>query len=588
MNKLLVIFLFIIVSTVHWNSYASSTSLIKSYNSLIIKLEKQYNQQEQLFLLEKIKTKIENTLKSQKLSTKSIIVLKELKNINDRKIQDIKVLINDNKIIDKYQIEIEKQEIQKFKDYKKKAIPDYVSKIISDHIKYLNVIYNENNVFFEFLENNKIKRIIFNNYYNITESNYNSFKSKDWYIFNYNWSFVLVEQYEIEEKIAYSESYKYFKWVINNSNYYLKDWVYYYFKFDKYILIDDKYWFYKKNLKSLWLDIDNLVLFKTWTNYTFINSYTEEKLIDAEIIKQIKDKSKFLSYVYNDKKDISYDTDKYFLELKNLSTSLTNWLTNDEKIKKIYNYILDNVSYTTPIDLSKKEIFSWIHTYKNKEWVCEWYVKLMAYMLMFSWIENVETIIWFVINAPDFPNILHAWIKIGDYYYDPTFDDPIWNEKTKKYNEYIYYKLPSDLFYTNRYDFTNLPEELKTKSKNELSNIVNKNLYNLVQKYKSNWYNILKYTDLLYNSWLEYDDKISIDTLKKIITTYEINWDEMSYILNWKKIYIKKLRYYTIDEENIDKVLSTINYDFSNKYIIKWNFWNWLYEYRLAYELETQ
>jgi len=30
-----------------------------------------------------------------------------------------------------------------------------------------------------------------------------------------------------------------------------------------------------------------------------------------------------------------------------------------------------------------------------------------------------------VIDAADFPNIGHAWLRIDDKYYDPTFDDPV-------------------------------------------------------------------------------------------------------------------------------------------------------------------
>lgn len=570
-------------------TYATDISIIKSYNNFIIKLESKYEMENQLIILEKIKKKIEETLKSKKISNKSIILLKELNTINNRKILDIKKQINNNNLDDSYQKEIEKNETSKFKAYKIPNIPDYVLNIIDSKNRiYLNVIYDENSTNFEYFYNWKINRLIFNTYYKINSLNSNSLKTKNWYIFYFNWDYILVDNYEIEEKIPYSESYKYFKGVIkNDTNYFLKNWTYYYYKFDKYSYINEKYWFYKKNLEWLWFEINNIVLYNNWNNYTFVNNFTEEKLINYDLIQYINNKNKFLTYLYDDKKNISYDTDKYFIELKKTSEKLTQWLTKDEKIKVIYNYILDNINYTNPIDLSKKEIFSWIHTYKNKDWVCEWYVKLMAYMLMFSWIEDIEVIRWFVINAPDFPKVWHAWLKIWNYYYDPTFDDPIWNVTTKTFNEYVYYKLPWDLFYTNRYDILNLPEELKTKNKAELSLMVNKNLYNLVTKYKNNWYNILKYSIMLNENWLNYNDTINIDILEKILKRYDVNWKDMSFIENWKKIYIKKFKYFKIDDTNIEEVLRSINYDFSNKYILKWDFWNGNEEYRLAYELET-
>ena len=591
MKKYLLIITIIIWLFYFTKLYATdtNTNLIKTYNNFSAKLEQQYSYKDQINILEKIKQKIEQILKTKKISKKSIIILKELNKINNIKIDSIKKEINDNNFIDTNQIEIEKQEINKFKVLTEQILPNYILSIL-DNKTFLNVISDKNNNFFEFYDNNKIKRLIFQNYIIVNENTYSKLKNFTWYIFLKNWQYWFINEYEIEEKIPYSKSYNYFKWFINleSANYHLKNWIYYYYKFNQFNNIKDKYWFYYKSLISLNLEPKDNILLKNWNDYVFISTYNEEKLINSSIIKNITNKNHFLNTIYDDKKNINYDTDKYFEELKVLTENLTKWLSREDKINKIYNYILDNITYTNPIDLNKKEIFSWIHTYKNKDWVCEWYAKLMLYMLMFAWIEDVEVIRWFVINAPDFPNIWHAWLKIWDYYYDPTFDDPIWNTKTKKYDEYIYYRLPWDLFYTNRYDFTNLPEELKTKSKYELSNIVNKNLYDLVEKYTKSWYNLIKYSLILKENWLNYNDKITINTLKKLIWYYEVNWIEMSYIKNWEKAYIKKMKFYNLTDDSIEDLLKTINYNLTDKYIFKWNFWDWKYEYRLAYELENQ
>ncbi|NDK07913.1 hypothetical protein EOM39_01550 [Candidatus Gracilibacteria bacterium] len=588
MLKKCIIILLIVFSFNTLYSYANDTSIIKSYNNFIIKLESKYRLEDQLIVLEKIKVKIDNILKSKNISTKSIILIKELNNINNRKIADIKNQINITNTEDNYQKDLERKEVEKFKEYKIPSIPDYVLEIIdSNNRVYLNIIYDEKNTNFEYLYNGKIYRLIFNSYYKINHNNSNQLKNKKGYVFFYNGNYIFVDSYEIEEKIPYSKSYKHFKGTIDNSNYYLKNGIYYYYKFDKFIFINEKYGFYKKSLLSLGLDPKDLILYKNGESYSFIKNYTEEKLINYEIIKYINDKSKFLSYVYDDKKNLSYDTNKYFTELKKISEDLTQGLSKEDKIKVIYNYVLENINYTNPIDLSKKEIFSGIHTYKNRDGVCEGYVKLMAYMLMFSGVDDIEVIRGFVINAPDFPKVGHAWLKIGSYYYDPTFDDPIGNTQTKQYNEYVYYKLPGDLFYTNRYDLINLPEELKSKSKNELAEIVNKNLYNLVSKYKNNGYNILKYSLFLYDNGLNYSDKISIKLLENIIVKYDVNGLDMSFTLDGKKTYIKKLKYYKIDDANTEEILRTLNYNYTDKYIIKWDFGDGTYEYRLAYELEV-
>ncbi len=611
MKKIILILTLIICSVFSYNStfaLESNSPLIQAYNNFIIKLENKIKSEEnQLIILEKVKSKIESILKTKKLNSKSIILLTDLNNLNNTQIKEVKskldnsyytdtlkteleknTLNNTSYNIDYKQIELEKKEKQKFIDFKNSFyLPTFISNILSINRKFLYAIQDNESKIFEFLENNKIKRIIFTSYYEITQENYNLYNSKFWYILNYNWKYLFIENYEIEDKIPYSESYNLFKWFITNSwtTYYKNNSNYYYYKFQNFSYIKDNYWFYIKNLDSIWLNTKNIVLYKNWDYYAFISNFTEEKLINQDIIKNIKDKDLFLSYIIDDKKSLTHETDKYFLELKSITENLTNWLTKEEKIKEIYNYILKNINYTNPIDLSKKQIFSWIDTYKNKDWVCEWYVKLMAYMLMFAWIEDIDVIRWFVINAPDFPKVWHAWLKIWDYYYDPTFDDPIWNTKAKEFDEYVYYKLPKDLFYTNRYNVSDLPEELKTKSQVELENIVNKNLFYLVSKYKDSWYNLMRYTLMMYKNGLNYNDIINISTLKNLITTYDVNWNDMSFYKNWVKIYIRQFKYYRLEEKNIKDVLSTINYDLSNKSIFKWDLWNWIYEYRLVYEL---
>ncbi len=610
MKKVILILILIIYSVFSYNltfALENNSPLIKAYNNFIIKLESKVNKEEnQLIILEKVKTKIDTILKSKKISTKSIVLLEELGNLNNSQIKKLKSKIensyytnvlkteiqkNDASItyIDYWQLDLEKKERQKFIDYKNSfSLPTFISNTLSSNKKYLYSIYDSESHLFEFLDNNKIKRIIFTNYYEITESNYNLFYSKSWYILNHGWKYLFIEKYEIEEKIPYSESYNLFKWFMQNSsaNYYENN-SYYYNKFSKFSYINDKYWFYIKNINSIWINIKESILYKKWNNYGFIKDYVKVPLINWDIIKNITNKNLFLSQIIDDKKTLNYETDKYFLEIKDITENLTAWLTKEEKIKKIYDYVLKNITYTNPPILSDVEIFSWIDTYINKDWVCEWYVKLMAYMLMFAWIEDVEVIRWFVINASDFPKVWHAWLKIWEYYYDPTFDDPIWNNKVKEFDEYVYYKLPEDLFYTNRYDLSDLPEEIKTKSKEELEEIISKNLYNLTSKYKNSWYNIMKYTSLLFNNWLNYNDKFDINKLEQIIDSYDVNWKDMTFIKNWEKTYIKKLRYYKFKNDTIINLLMTIKYDLTNKYIFKWIFSDWSYEYRLVYELEV-
>jgi hypothetical protein len=208
---------------------------------------------------------------------------------------------------------------------------------------------------------------------------------------------------------------------------------------------------------------------------------------------------------------------------------------------------------------------------------------MLLYMLNFSNIDNVDVIRWYVLDAPDFPKIWHAWIRIWDYYYDPTFDDPIWQLKTKTFSEYKYYKLPYDLFYTNRYTYEKIPSFLKTKSLAYRKTFINRRISTLLSKYKNSNYNLLKPFLFKYNNNLKIDKNLTIVWLSKAIWIYNVN--NWIFYKNWIKKHINNINYYTVSDKNIETVASQLNYNFDWFYLFKWKLDDWSYEYRLAYNV---
>jgi hypothetical protein len=66
-----------------------------------------------------------------------------------------------------------------------------------------------------------------------------------------------------------------------------------------------------------------------------------------------------LEEVRDDKYHIQNETDNDFTKLKIISKNLTKDASNkEEKIDILYNYVLKNITYTQPIDLKDKKIFS--------------------------------------------------------------------------------------------------------------------------------------------------------------------------------------------------------------------------------------
>jgi hypothetical protein len=202
MKKIILILTLIICSVFSYNStfaLESNSPLIQAYNNFIIKLENKIKSEEnQLIILEKVKSKIESILKTKKLNSKSIILLTDLNNLNNTQIKEVKskldnsyytdtlkteleknTLNNTSYNIDYKQIELEKKEKQKFIDFKNSFyLPTFISNILSINRKFLYAIQDNESKIFEFLENNKIKRIIFTSYYEITQENYNLYNSK--------------------------------------------------------------------------------------------------------------------------------------------------------------------------------------------------------------------------------------------------------------------------------------------------------------------------------------------------------------------------------------------------------------------------
>jgi len=379
--------------------------------------------------------------------------------------------------------------------------------------------------------------------------------------------------------------FKYFSY--NDERIFLENWIWYTYKFEQHLTFPKWTTIRKEDLIYNWIDSNKaLVFLREDKALWFANTYTKIKLISDNIIYWIPDKYNFLKEVKNDKKKIYTETDKEFQNLKNITKELTDWKKESEKIKLIYNYVLENIEYPINYTLSDPTIFSWIDTLSKKIWVCEWYTKILLYMLNFAWINDIEVIRWFVIDAQDFPKVWHAWVKVRNKYFDPTFDDPVWQTSTRNFSQYKYYSLPKDLIYTNRYDYDKLPEELKTKSRDYIKSHIAWKTAPIVLKYKYSWYNILKPFILKLENWIKIDKKLDTTDLIKIMWSYNV--DNFRFIKNWVTKTITNLKYYKVIDSNIETIVEQMDYNFSNKYLFKWKLDNWSYEYRLWYDVELK
>ncbi|MFK7780054.1 MAG: hypothetical protein QM490_02805 [Candidatus Gracilibacteria bacterium] len=377
------------------------------------------------------------------------------------------------------------------------------------------------------------------------------------------------------------------KFSYNKEHIFLENGVRYTYKFDYHLTFPKGSEIKKDDLLYNGINTNKTLVFLRDDNALgFVNNYIKVKLISENIIYGIPGKYNFLKEIKDDKKTKYTESDNDFINLKNIAKELTVGKKESDKIKIIYDYILDSIEYPLSFSLSDSRIFSGIDTFTNKLGVCEGYTKILLYMLNFAGINNSEIIRGYVIDAQDFPKIGHAWIKIGDKYYDPTFDDPIGQTATKKLPEYKFFGLPYDLFYTNRYTFEKLPSFLKEENSDFLNALVAKKIAPMVYKYRYSGYNILKPFTLKLDYGINLEKKLDIEDLKIIMTYYEV--DNFKFLLNGVTKSITTLKYYNLEDLDIESIIEQLNFTFNGYYLFKWKLVNGNYEYRLAYDVELK
>lgn len=511
---------------------------------------------------------------------KAILKIKNNTSLSFYKIKDIERLeyLNTNKIN-------RLESFNKVENWIINSKDVFLNTLKSNWFKYIPV--NTDN--FEFIYNNKINKVFFKKYHIINKDNYQYFidNFNDWLIINWdNNIFYFLSDYSLEVKIEFSDSinnwFIYAEW--KKYPMYIEDRVYKKVNYSTfYDLKDEKYGFYKSDFSKMW---EKLVIYNKDNKYWIISNFETSDVLNTSFIKDIKNKEWFLNLLIDDEKyiDIS-DKNILLYKLKLKTVSLIKWKTDDEKIKIIYNYILNELEYFEGNYTNNKEVFSWLLSYKNWYSVCDWYVKLFWYMLYFSWIENFEIKKWFVINSSDFPEIWHAWLEIKWNYFDPTFDDPIWINVNKIFTEYKYFNLPYDLMYSSRFDWFNIPEKYLWKSEDYLSKIVNSNYVNLLDKYSS--YKILEYFNVIKKLKLNVDN-ISIEDLLENNQNYTVSEKTYSYIWDsWESIVIKWFNYYTFTTNNeLNNLIKQLWLTFLNMKIFKWVTISWNIEYRLWYNIK--
>jgi len=394
-----------------------------------------------------------------------------------------------------------------------------------------------------------------------------------------------------KDKLPFSELSWEFQWFFTpNVKTQEKAWVYYGYNFNNFRYYNDPYGVYERDLQASGFERSSDYIYRGENGrYNFITDITEQKLVSREDIFWLPDKHLVLDALREDSKFPTSDMSDTLSQIATISKNLSRWKSKREATQAIYGWILENISYSTNFNLSDEKIFSAIETFKNKQWVCTGYTKLMLYMLSFAGVYDVEVIRGQVIDASDFPKIGHAWIRIGDKYYDPTFDDPVWAVDTKTPSEYTYYWLPKDIFYANRFEYADLPEWFENKSELEIRQYIFNYLSQLLPKYEwqEDYDNVFAPIKFRLDNNISPLTIITPDILAQKIGFYSSD-DTFRYQKNGEMKQINNIKYFVIDDQSTEQVLKQLQYDADSLTLFNWQTESWAQEWRLAYKLDER
>lgn len=208
------------------------------------------------------------------------------------------------------------------------------------------------------------------------------------------------------------------------------------------------------------LFITILILFSFFVYWGLVEATTQSTMISVEGIKLPKDtytklskspnKNFILLEILQAKQKIGTgEVQKQMDSMKKKVQELTKWAkTNDQKLSKIYERIVTNITYDHNRKNDRSKLYEnnvGILTYRNKKWICGGISNVFWLMAFYAWETDIKHEEGRAIDRE-----AHAWIKIANFYYDPTFDIWIRSYGTTKPWQHYYFKLPKNIINLDR------------------------------------------------------------------------------------------------------------------------------------------
>lgn len=297
----------------------SSEKITKVYSNFVTQLSKTYSVEKQESVLKKLGLSLDSYLERD-LSSDKVFILEQLQKHNNNYLFTVFLQKNNVNTAQKakelqYRIALQKQT-------QASISPSFIQ-----DLQGRNKTLYTTNAEYDFVDGNSIKKIRFSRFFTIESSNTRQFYDLEGIIVHIAGTdeYRFITDYTFETRIPFSELENMFVDFANyHTNYFLVGNAYYSYIFQKFSYVDDTYGVYLSDLTRLGISLVSDFLYKNEEGrYNFVREYTKKKLISADIVDGVVDKDRVLSRIRDDKRELTYETDTLFRELKTLSLSLT-------------------------------------------------------------------------------------------------------------------------------------------------------------------------------------------------------------------------------------------------------------------------
>ena len=193
---------------------------------------------------------------------------------------------------------------------------------------------------------------------------------------------------------------------------------------------------------------------------TFVKATSQQTTISEEGIKLPKDTYTKLSQSPNKnfivleilqakQKIGTGEVQKQMDSMNKKVQELTKWATTkDQKLSRIYERILTNISYDKNRQNNMSTFYDnsiGILSYRNKKWICGGIAHIFWIMAFYAGETDIKHE-----EGTTLDRNAHVWLKIGNFYYDPTFDIYLRESKVTSSWQYYYFKLPKNVIALDR------------------------------------------------------------------------------------------------------------------------------------------